>query len=73
MARKMIDCRESASEKPCSLMMSGEEEEVIRAATEHVVSFHGEKNTPELRQQIRNMLKDEPSDQTSSETQRKVS
>ena len=41
------------------LTIAGEEDEVLRAATEHAVSVHGHKDTPELRQQIRGLLKDE--------------
>lgn len=60
MARKMMDCRSVPSDKPCSLYISGEEDEVTRAATEHAISFHGEKDSPELREMIRKSLKDEP-------------
>jgi predicted small metal-binding protein len=43
----------------CSLAISGEEEEVVRAASEHAASVHGHDNNAELRQQIRSGLKDE--------------
>jgi predicted small metal-binding protein len=59
MARKVADCREFPSESGCSLTISGEEDEVVRAASEHAVSVHGHENTPELREEIRGMLKDE--------------
>lgn len=59
MARKVADCREMPSESGCTLMISGEEDEVVRAASEHAVSVHGHEDTPELREQIRGMLKDE--------------
>ena len=59
MGRKMADCREMPSESGCTLMISGEEEEVVRAASEHAVSVHGHDDTPELKEQIRGMLKDE--------------
>lgn len=59
MARKVADCREMPSESGCTLTISGEEEEVVRAATEHAVSVHGHTDTSELRAQIRAMLKDE--------------
>jgi predicted small metal-binding protein len=61
MARKTADCREWPSDVGCTLTISGEEEEVVRAATEHAVSVHGEHDTPEMRAQIRSMLKDEVS------------
>ena len=57
--RKSIDCRDYPSEKNCSLKISGTEEEVIDAAVQHAVSAHGHQNKPELRHQIKSMLKDE--------------
>jgi predicted small metal-binding protein len=59
MARKVADCREFPSESGCSLTIAGEEEEVVRAAAMHAVDVHGHEDTPELREQIRGMLKDE--------------
>lgn len=57
--RKSIDCRNYPSEKNCSLKISGTEEEVLDAAVEHAASVHGHQKSPELRQQIKSMLKDE--------------
>ncbi|SEF08248.1 Protein of unknown function [Streptomyces sp. 2112.3] len=57
--RKKIDCRDQPSEMNCTLVIAGEEEEVLRAATEHAVSVHGHQDSPELREQIRTALKDE--------------
>jgi len=57
--RKPLDCRDYRSEKNCSLKISGREEEVLDAAVQHAASLHGHENTPELREQIRSMLKDE--------------
>lgn len=59
MTRKVADCREFPSESGCTLTISGEEEEVVRAAAEHAVSVHGHQDSPELRMQLRGMLKDE--------------
>jgi predicted small metal-binding protein len=56
--RKAIDCRDYPSEKNCSLRISGTEEEVLDAATQHAVRSHGHKDSPELREQLRSMLKD---------------
>jgi predicted small metal-binding protein len=56
--RKCIDCRDYPSEKNCSLKISGIEEEVLDAAVHHAAAVHGHENTPELREQIRSMLKD---------------
>jgi len=57
--RKSIDCRDYPSEKNCSLKISGTEDEVLDAAVQHAVSAHRHEETPELREQIRSMLKDE--------------
>ncbi len=57
--RKSIDCRNYPSDKNCSLKISGTEQEVLDAAVQHAVSAHGHENSPELRDQIKSMLKDE--------------
>ena len=57
--RKVIDCRLYPSEKNCSLKISGTEEEVLNVAVRHAVQEHGHQNSPELRQQLKGMLKDE--------------
>jgi predicted small metal-binding protein len=59
MSRKVADCRRFPSESNCSLSISGEEEEVVRAASEHAVSVHGHEDNAELREQVRSMLEDE--------------
>lgn len=60
MAKKYVDCSEKPNIANCTLMISGEEEEVVRAAAEHAVSVHGESDSPELRDEIRKSLKDVP-------------
>ena len=65
MARKMADCRRWPSETNCSLTIVGEEEEVVRAAAEHAASVHGHEDTPEMREQIRQML--EPAESFTNE------
>ena len=57
--RKAVDCREYPSEKNCTLKISGSEDEVLEAAVQHAVSAHGHENTAELRDQLRQSLKDE--------------
>ncbi|GHC65281.1 DUF1059 domain-containing protein [Streptomyces flavofungini] len=57
--RKITDCREFPSETHCTLAISGEEDEVVRAASEHAVSVHGHTDGPELRKMIRDSLKDD--------------
>ena len=59
MARKYIDCRDMPSEKNCDLKMSGSEEHLLPAAVNHAVTSHGHENTPELKEEIRKMLKDD--------------
>jgi len=41
------------------LPISGTEEEVVRTAVRHAVEEHGHANSPELKQQLRSMLKDD--------------
>jgi predicted small metal-binding protein len=59
MARKVADCREFPSESGCTLTIAGDEDEVVRAAAMHAIDVHGHEDTPELREQIRGILKDE--------------
>ena len=56
--RKIIDCRWFPTDKPCDVAISGSEEEVLNIAMEHAVKAHGHKHTPELREQLRSMLRD---------------
>ncbi|MFI8849694.1 DUF1059 domain-containing protein [Streptomyces sp. 891-h] len=62
--RKVADCRDYPSESNCTLTIAGEEDEVVRAAAEHAASVHGHTDTPELREELRKMLKDEKTPQT---------
>lgn len=57
--RKVADCRDFPSESNCTLTISGKENEVLDTAVDHAVKVHGHQNSPELREQIRKMLKDE--------------
>ena len=61
--RKVIDCRTYPSEKGCTLSIAGTEEEVLEAAMLHAITAHGHTDGPELREQLRTLLKDVPSDQ----------
>ena len=56
--RKVIDCRLHPSDRNCTLSIEGTEEEVLEAATQHAVTAHGHTNSPELREQIRTIMKD---------------
>jgi len=57
--RKVIDCRRFPSEKPCSIAISGTEDEVVELGVLHATTVHGHHDTPELREQLRSMLQDE--------------
>jgi len=56
--RKSIDCRDYPSERGCTLKLEGAEEEVLEAAVNHAITTHGHTDNPELREQIRGILKD---------------
>jgi predicted small metal-binding protein len=60
MARKYIDCREHAdSTSKCTLALSADSpEEVVEAAAQHATKAHGLKDGPELRKQLRAMVKE---------------
>jgi predicted small metal-binding protein len=61
MERKYIDCREYPSEMNCTVMISADSEaELMEAAIQHAVAVHGEKDTPELRDEIRKLIKTLP-------------
>ncbi len=61
MGRVMADCRRWPSESNCSLTIIGEEDEVVRTASEHAVSVHGHEGGPEFENQIREFLEPEES------------
>ena len=56
MSRMTIDCRAVPSESGCSLTISGEEDEVLRAATAHAIDVHGHTDGEELRAGLRAAL-----------------
>ena len=57
--RYVADCRQFPSEINCTLTISGREDEVLSAAVDHAVSAHKHERTSELREQVRQMLKEE--------------
>jgi hypothetical protein len=65
MSRMMADCRAMPSEANCSLVIIGEEDEVVTAAAEHAASVHGHEDTAEFREQLRGFL--EPAEQYAAE------
>jgi hypothetical protein len=56
MSRMTIDCRSMPSESGCTLTISGEEDEVLRAATAHAVDVHGHTDGDELQAALRASL-----------------
>ena len=64
MPRKYIDCRESPSEKNCTIAIYGTEEEVLDLAVMHACTTHGHKDTHDFRRQLRSMLKDAPEEES---------
>jgi hypothetical protein len=58
-SRKSIDCRLYPSENGCSLKISGTEAEVLDVATAHAIAVHGHADTPQLRDELRMLLKSE--------------
>jgi predicted small metal-binding protein len=59
MGRKFIDCRELPSEMNCTIAVSADsDEELLEAAVQHAVQVHRHEDTPELRQQIKTMMKE---------------
>jgi predicted small metal-binding protein len=60
MARKFIDCREYPSEINCTVSLSADSEtELLEAAMQHAVAVHGHTDTPELRETLRTMFREE--------------
>lgn len=57
--RKYIDCREFLNDNKCTLRISGTEDEVLVVALKHAIDEHGHKNTPELKREIRKLMKNE--------------
>jgi predicted small metal-binding protein len=57
--RKIIDCRWFPTENACDVAISGSEEEVLNIAVQHAVNSHGHPDSPQLREQLRSMLRDE--------------
>jgi quinol monooxygenase YgiN len=60
MSRKYVDCRETPSVSGCTLAMSGEEDELVRAAVLHAVDVHEHADDEELRAGVRDGLRDVP-------------
>lgn len=69
--RVIIDCRDFPNEIGCTLLISGSEREVLKAAVRHAVEEHGHQDTPELRKQVKAFLKDESNENLTMYTTKK--
>ncbi len=59
MGRKFVDCRAFPSQMNCSIAISADSEaELLEVAVQHAVAVHGHQDTPELRQQLKSIIKD---------------
>jgi len=59
MGRKFIDCREFPSATNCSVAISADsDQELLDAAVQHAVTVHQHQDTPELRQQLKQLFKE---------------
>ena len=63
MSRRYIDCREFPSESNCTVAISADSEnELVDAAAQHAVQVHGHEDSPELRAQLMQAVREgEPS------------
>lgn len=69
MTRKFIDCREFPSDTNCTVAIAADsDQELLEAAVQHAVTVHRHEDTPELREQIRQLFKEgtPPVEQTAS-------
>lgn len=59
MTRKFIDCREFPSESNCSIAIAADsDQELLEAAVQHGVAVHKHEDTPEFRQQLKQLFKE---------------
>lgn len=54
-----MDCRTVPSETSCTVVITGEEDEVLELAAAHALATHGHSDGPELREQLRGALRPE--------------
>jgi predicted small metal-binding protein len=59
MARQYIDCREhSSAENKCTVAISADsEKELLETAVQHGIAAHGMKDSPNLRKELKTMIK----------------
>ena len=54
-----MDCRTMPSESNCTVVISGEPDEVLELGAAHAITAHGHTDGPELREGLRTALRDE--------------
>jgi predicted small metal-binding protein len=60
MTRKYIDCREYPSEVGCTVaIFADSDDELLEAAARHAVDVHGHEDSPELRDQLRSLFRED--------------
>ncbi len=60
MTRYYMDCRDLPSENDCDIRMSGSEEHLVEAAAVHaMITAHGHADTPQLREDLRKLMKED--------------
>ena len=58
MARFYVDCRDYPSEMNCTVAISADTKpELVDAAVQHAVAVHGHHDSPQLREQLSQMIK----------------
>ncbi|MCB2203491.1 DUF1059 domain-containing protein [bacterium] len=59
MGRKYLDCRNTPSVSNCSVAIAADsEDELLEAAVQHAITVHEHEDSPELRAQLRQGMKD---------------
>lgn len=59
MARKYIDCRDMPSDAKCTIAISADStDELVEAAAQHAAKVHKHTDSPELRNEIRKLVKE---------------
>jgi predicted small metal-binding protein len=59
MTRRYVDCREMPSEMNCTVAIAADtDRELVDAAVQHACAVHGHSDSPELRQQLQQIIKD---------------
>lgn len=57
--RRRMSCTDVPTDSGCTVTIAGTEDEVVQLAALHAIDAHGHKDSPQLREQIRAVLRDE--------------